>query len=68
MTYDQVVKEIDRLNIDQKILLVEAIWDQIAAEPESVPVPDFHKAILEKRVAEDGGTSWSSLRKDYGLR
>ena len=68
MTYDQVVKEIDRLNIDQKILLVEAIWDQIAADPEQIPVPKHHQQILKDRVNDTDGTTWSDLRKDYGLR
>lgn len=68
MTYDQVVKQIDRLNLDQKILLVEAIWDQIAESPEQVPVPDFHKRILKDRVNDSDGDAWSDLRKDHGLR
>ena len=34
---------IDRLSLAERILLVEEIWDSIAAESEAVEVPQSHK-------------------------
>lgn len=41
--------EIEKLSIPEKILLVEAIWDQIAANEGEIPVPESHKAELDRR-------------------
>lgn len=41
--------EISRLSIPEKILLVEDLWDHISADDASIPVPESHKAELDKR-------------------
>lgn len=41
--------EISKLSASEKILLVEDLWDSISADESSVPVPESHKAELEKR-------------------
>ena len=33
--------------------LIEALGDSLAAAPEHVPVPDWHKALIDERIAED---------------
>ena len=35
---------IRQLSVAERILLVEELWDSIAAEPASVPVPPSHRA------------------------
>jgi putative addiction module component (TIGR02574 family) len=42
--------KIIEIPIDQRIQLVEDIWDSIAEVPQSVKVPDWHKNELEKRL------------------
>lgn len=42
--------DIAEMPIDERIQLVEDIWDSIAELPESVPVPEWHKKELEKRL------------------
>ena len=42
--------EISRLSTPEKILLVEDLWDSISADESSIPVPESHKAELEKRL------------------
>ena len=42
--------KIIEIPIDQRIQLVEDIWDSIAEVPQSVKVPDWHKKELEKRL------------------
>jgi putative addiction module component (TIGR02574 family) len=42
--------DIAEMPLDQRIQLVEDIWDSIAELPESVAVPEWHKDELEKRL------------------
>jgi len=44
--------EISRLSTPEKILLVEDIWDSISADESSIPVPESHKAELDKRYKQ----------------
>ena len=39
-----------RLSSPEKILLVEEIWDTVAADDSTVPVPDSHLRELGRRV------------------
>ena len=49
----QLLDEILRLPIDQRLELVERVWDSIAASPESIPVPEWHKEVLDRRLGQD---------------
>lgn len=65
-----LIDELSQLNKNEKLLLVEALWDSIASDPEKVDVPDHHKTILEKRLhtlEEDkkNGSSWNEVRQKY---
>ena len=58
---------IDRLSLAERILLVEEIWDSIAAEAESVGIPQSHKDELERRLAArdadpGSGSSWEDVK------
>ncbi len=39
------------LSPSEKLQLVEDVWDDLAAIPDSVPVHDWHKQELERRKA-----------------
>jgi putative addiction module component (TIGR02574 family) len=41
----------DDLSADEKIEYVQDLWDRIAAEPDDLPVPDWHLQIIEDRLA-----------------
>ena len=41
----------DQLTDPEKILLVEEIWDIIAADEADVPVPDSHLQELDRRIS-----------------
>ena len=41
---------IEQLSVAERILLVEELWESIAAEPASVPVPRSHRAELDRRL------------------
>ena len=42
--------EISKLSTPEKILLVEDLWDSISADEASIPVPESHRAELDKRL------------------
>ncbi len=41
---------IDQLSVDDRLLLLEEIWDSIAADPDTVPVTDAQKQDLQDRL------------------
>jgi putative addiction module component (TIGR02574 family) len=45
------IPEISRLSTAEKILLVEDLWDSIAADEASLPVPQSHLDELDRRWA-----------------
>ena len=58
---------IDRLSLAERILLVEEIWDGIAAEAEALEVPQSHKDELDRRLAAyhadpQTGSSWEDVK------
>lgn len=59
----------DALSIDDKIDYVQSLWDRIAARPEDVPVPDWHRQILGERLLahrtdKDQGKDWEELETE----
>ena len=43
---------IAKLSVAERILLLEDLWESIASEPSSVPVPQSHRDELDKRLAD----------------
>ena len=68
MTPKALLDEILRLPASERLQLVEEIWDSLVATPEDVPVPDWHKAELDRRLdnPEPGpGLSWDEVRAKF---
>ena len=42
-----------KLDVDERIRIVQIIWDSIAASPESVPLTAAERDTIEQLVAED---------------
>ncbi len=62
-----LLEEASKLSVEERIQLAEAIWDTVAAEAASVPVPDSHKTELDRRLADlsenpDAGSPWEEVR------
>ncbi|MBG0780218.1 MAG: addiction module protein [Desulfotignum balticum] len=71
MRPDQIKDEISRLELSEKLLLVEDIWDAIAASNSEIPMPEWQKRELKKRYEDYKQGSlelhdWKSVHK--GLR
>lgn len=43
MRPDQIKDEISRLELSEKLLLVEDVWDAIAASNSEIPMPEWQK-------------------------
>ncbi len=44
---------IDRLDIDERLALVEEIWATICKDAKAFPLTDAQRAELDRRVADD---------------
>lgn len=56
------------LDVSEKLELVEALWDSIAASPEQLPVAAWQKDELAKRKAShlrnpDAAASWEQAKE-----
>ncbi len=61
------IDEIKQLDITERILLVEEIWDSIAKEQENVGLSEYEKEVLDARLAsleEDANTLmlWDEIK------
>jgi len=48
----ELVAEILALPIGERMRLVEAIWDSISAVPEALPLTQWQREELDRRLAE----------------
>jgi putative addiction module component (TIGR02574 family) len=46
------VAEILKLPAEERLRLVELIWESLAAKPSEVPLGDAHRAVIDERLAE----------------
>ena len=43
---------IDRLGVEDRLALVEQIWDSLAEDSAAVPLTDAQRAELDRRIAD----------------
>jgi len=60
--------EINRLTPEEKLRLIEELWDTMAQNPDQLSVPVAHeRALAEDHVAyradPDAGASWSEVKQ-----
>lgn len=72
MTKDQK-NVFQKLNREEKIELVQELWDDISSAPPSTDISDEHKKILEETLSriEDGKSQfsmWEDVKVKYGKR
>jgi putative addiction module component (TIGR02574 family) len=48
----ELVAEILALPIEERVELVDAIWDSISAAPEALPLTQWQRDELDRRLAE----------------
>ena len=47
---------IERLGIEERLTLVEELWDSIAADSSAVPLTEAQRSELDRRIAEHEAT------------
>ncbi len=58
---------LDRLSVEDRIALAEALWDSVAQEVEQEPIPQAQRKELERRLADsiarpDAVTPWEEIK------
>ena len=61
------IKKILKLDVSDRIELVEGIWDSIVENPGTLPVTEAQKHELDRRLAEyrvnpKAGRTWEEVR------
>jgi len=59
----------DALSVEEQIDYLQSLWERIAAQPEQVPVPDWHREVLAERLAAisrspDEGKNWDDFDRE----
>lgn len=67
--YKTAVEDIKKLELKDRILVVEDIWDSIAVSNAEYPIPDEQKKELDIRLKEnannpDKAKSWDEVKKN----
>ena len=72
---DMTVKSlgIDRLNVDERLALVEEIWATICADAIKFPLTEAQREELDRRVADDDAcpddvVPWDEVKASVRLR
>jgi len=59
--------EIDNLSAEERLELIESLWESLIQNPSSIPVTDAQKRILDDRLDEieagdDTGIPWEEVK------
>ncbi len=73
MRSDAIIQEINKLNLSEKLLLIEDVWDSIAQSNSELPMPEWQKQELDKRYKEyKAGTQnlhdWQSIHEEIRIK
>ena len=65
--------QIDRMTLEEKLRAMEALWDNLCRREEAVPVPQWHKDLLDERerLVEQGKArfiDWEAAKKRISER
>ena len=55
------IPQIAAMSIPEKIIFLEDLWDNIAANDQAVPLPESHLRELDKRLARHAANPGSLL-------
>ena len=62
----------DELTVDEKLDYVQALWDRITTSESEIPVPGWHREVIEERLAEyranpEEGQDWKEFSEELLL-
>jgi putative addiction module component (TIGR02574 family) len=64
---------LDRLSIEERLRVADAIWDSVVHEVEKSPLPEWQRAELERRLADsvanpDAVRPWGDVETEALVR
>jgi putative addiction module component (TIGR02574 family) len=67
------IAEIRRLPLNEKLQIMEALWEDLRAHAEDLDVPEWHKEVLDsrRRAVEEGREKvldWDEVKSSLGPR
>jgi putative addiction module component (TIGR02574 family) len=65
------IAEVHQLPLNEKLQIMEAIWEDLRAHAEAVPVPEWHKNLLDERqkAVKEGREEildWDKVKNSLG--
>lgn len=59
---------LDEMSVEDKLQVMEALWEDLSRHPEDIPVPEWHGQILQEREAarargEDALEDWEQAKR-----
>ena len=65
--------DLKQMALPDKLRLMEALWDELCRREEEIPVPEWHKVVLEERERqiEEGKATfidWETAKERIGKR
>ncbi len=68
MNTSELIAEINQLDLSEKILLVEDIWDSVAEASGELPMPEWQREVLKQRYdlyqrGEEELHDWKSVHQ-----
>ena len=61
--------EFDQLSVPERLELISQLWDSIPESDEDLPIPEWHREELDRRLAEadaapEAGIPWEQVRAE----
>jgi putative addiction module component (TIGR02574 family) len=65
--------DLDKLTRDEKLQLIDAIWDSLENDPDTNPLPEWQRRELDRRLdeldrGEVAGIPWEQALKEIQSR
>ena len=65
--------DLDKLTRDEKLELIEKLWDSLEESADDLPIPDWHRQLLTQRLDEmdrEGptGVPWEQVLQEIQSR
>lgn len=59
--------EIDAMPLEEKLKLSEALWESIYATADELPIPEWHKPLLDESLEQldvqpEDGSTWDQIK------
>lgn len=60
------VVDIEKLNVEERLRLIEALWESLSSDPSRVPMTQAQKEELDRRLdaiddGDDAGIPWNEV-------